>query len=120
MHVPLQIVFENIPHSEAMANQIRQRVRRMESVHPRLTRCQVAVSQPNRRRNGEKPRSVTVILHMADDELVVTQAGTDDVHRLLQTAFELARRKLSERARDGDGSAWRADPDAGTRSASAQ
>lgn len=99
MQVPIQIVFENIPQSEALATRIRDRVRRIESAHPRLLRCQISVSHPQRRDQHGSPVNVTIVLHVPGDELIVKQHGGDDVFRTLQDAFDAARGKLVEHAR---------------------
>jgi ribosome-associated translation inhibitor RaiA len=99
MQVPIQIVFENISQSEALATRIRDRVRRIESAHPRLLRCQIAVSHPHRREQHGNLVNVTIVLYVPGDELIVKQHGGDDVYRTLQDAFDAARGQLVEHAR---------------------
>lgn len=96
MQIPLQIVFENIHQSETLASRIRERLRRIETVHPHLLRCQVAVSHAHRHNH---PVNVTIVLHLPGDELIVSQQGAGDAGRVVQTAFDVARGQLVEHAR---------------------
>lgn len=100
MQVPLQIVFENIARSEILATRIRDRLRRIESLHPRLLRCQIAVSHARRH---AQPVEVMIVLHVPGDELIVTQQGSVDTDQVIQEAFDKARRQLVEHARQSHG-----------------
>lgn len=99
MHVPVQIVYHEVQHSEALEHDIREKARKLESFHPRLMRCHVSVEQPHRHKQQGKLFNVRVALHVPGGEIVVTRDEHEDVYVALRDAFDVARRQLEEHAR---------------------
>lgn len=103
MQVPVQIVFHEVQHSEALENDIREKARKLEAFHPHLMRCHVSVEQPHRHKHQGKLFNVRVALHVPGGEIVVNRDEHEDVYVALRDAFDAARRQLEEHARKARG-----------------
>ena len=99
MQGPIQIVFHEVKHSEALENQIREKVHKLESFHPNLIRCHVSVEQPHRHKHQGKLFNVRIALHVPGSEIVVNRDANEDVYVALRDSFDAARRKLEDHAR---------------------
>ena len=99
MPVPVQIVFHEIDHSEALESHIREKTRKLESFHPKLMSCHVSVEQPHRHKHQGKLFNVRISLHVPGGELVVNRDQHQDVYVALRDAFDAARRQLEDNAR---------------------
>jgi hypothetical protein len=45
MRIPVPIVFHEVKHADALENEIREKARKLEAIHPGLLRCH-GVSSP--------------------------------------------------------------------------
>ena len=99
MTVPVQIVFHEIDHSEALENHIREKSIKLESFHPKLMSAHVSVEQPHRHKHQGKLFNVRILLHVPGGELVVNRDQHQDVYVALRDAFDAARRQLEDHAR---------------------
>ncbi|MGQ0579806.1 MAG: HPF/RaiA family ribosome-associated protein [Betaproteobacteria bacterium] len=99
MPVPVQIVFHEIDHSQALATHIREKTRKLESFHPKLMSCHVSVEQPHRHKHQGRSFNVRISLHVPGAELVVNRDQDEDVYVVLRDAFDAARRQLEDNAR---------------------
>lgn len=97
MQIPVQIVFDNVSHSEALESVILRKAHNLETVHPRLMRCQVSVAQPHRHKQQGNLFNVRLALHLPGDEIVVNHHAHEDVYVSLRDAFGAARRQLEDR-----------------------
>ena len=98
MHVPVQIVFHEVAHSQALDSLIREKARKLEAVFPRLMRCHVCIEQPHRHQQQGKPFNVRITLHVPGGELVANRDQHEDVYVALHDAFDAVRRQLEEHA----------------------
>lgn len=99
MQVPVQIVFDNVSHSEALESLILRKAHKLEAAHPRLVRCHVSVEQPHRHKQQGNLFNVRLALHLPGDEIVVDHEAHEDVYVSLRDAFGAARRQLEDHAR---------------------
>jgi len=99
MPVPLQIVFHETDHSDALETHIREKTAKLESFHPKLMSCHVSVEQPHRHKHQGKLFNVRISLHVPGGELVVNRDEHQDVYVALRDAFDAARRQLEDHAR---------------------
>jgi ribosomal subunit interface protein len=98
METPVQIVFHEVAHSQALENLIREKAGKLETIFPRLMRCHVSIEQPHRHKQQGNPFNVRVTLHVPGGELVVNRDHHEDVHVALRDAFDAVRRQLEEHA----------------------
>ena len=98
MHVPVQIVFHEVAHSQALDSLIREKARKLEVVFPRLMRCHVSIEQPHSHKQQGNPFNVRITLHVPGGELVVNRDQHEDVYVALREAFDAVRRQLEEHA----------------------
>ena len=103
MQVPVQIVFDNVSHSEALESLILHKAHKLEAVHPRLMRCHVSVEQPHRHKQQGNLFNVRLALHLPGDEIVVNRDAHEDVYVTLRDAFGAATRQLEDHARRARG-----------------
>ena len=100
----LQILFRGMEPSPALEYEIRERVTKLEQVHPRIVSCRVAVDAPGHKGS---PFGVRIDLFVPGQEVAVArEPGRNqahaDVHVALRDAFDAARRQLeSHRERTG-------------------
>jgi ribosomal subunit interface protein len=99
MQVPVQIVFHDLSHSDALESVIRDRARKLESVHSRLMRCHVSIEQPHRHSQQGNSFNVRLTLHVPGGEIVVNRDEHEDVYAAVREAFDVAHRQLEEHAR---------------------
>ena len=99
MPVPVQIVFHEVDHSEALESHIREKTSKLDSFHPKLMSCHVSVEQPHRHKHRGKLFNVRITLHVPGAELVVNRDQQEDVYVALRDAFNAARRQLEDNAR---------------------
>ena len=98
METPVQIVFHEVAHSQALENLIREKAGKLEAVFPRLMRCHVSIEQPHRHKQQGNPFNVRITLHVPGGELVVNRDHHEDVYVALRDAFDAVRRQLEEHA----------------------
>jgi ribosomal subunit interface protein len=98
METPVQIVFHEVAHSQALENLIREKAGKLETIFPRLMRCHVSIEQPHRHKQQGNPFNVRVTLHVPGGELVVNRDHHEDVYVALRDAFDAVRRQLEEHA----------------------
>lgn len=100
MQAPLQISMHNVARSEALETRIRELATRLESFHPRLTSCRVAVEQSGKHHRQGTQFSVTVEVRApAHEQAVATLHHDEDVYVALRDAFDAARRQLEDLVR---------------------
>jgi len=96
MQTPIQIVFHGIAHSGAVERHVRERVARLEHLHPKLMRCHVTIEQPHHHKRQGNRFNVRLSLHVPGDEIVVNKDSDEDVYVALRDAFDSARRSLQD------------------------
>ncbi len=100
MQVPLQITFRGLPPSDAIEAKVRERARKLERFHDRITSCRIVVAASHRHHKGNL-YSVTVDLTVPGGELVANREPREceshqDLYVALRDAFDAAVRKLED------------------------
>lgn len=76
MEIPVQITFRNIPPSEAIEKNIREKTSKLASFYGRITSCRVIVEAPHQHHHKGKAYEVRIDLTVPGDEIVITHAPT--------------------------------------------
>jgi ribosome-associated translation inhibitor RaiA len=109
----VQITLQDVPHSAALDARIREKVRKLEKLFPRVAACRVVISAPHHHQLHRRLFTVRLNIEIPGSEVVVTRNNHEDVYVLLRDAFVTAKRELESvmRRHDRDGvrhaHAWR-------------
>jgi cold shock CspA family protein/ribosome-associated translation inhibitor RaiA len=132
MEIPLQITFRNMPPSQAIEDNIREKASKLESFYDRIMSCRVIVEAPHRHHRKGKVYEVRIDLTVPGGELVINRspkrlkaaksslaeppetklieshepskhAAHADVYVAIRDAFNAAGRKLQDHARRQSG-----------------
>ena len=108
MRAPLQITFRHMDPSPALEARIRQRAEELDRFFERITACRVVVECGNRRHQQGNVFEVHIDLTVPGAEIVVgrdsgVNHAHEDAHVAVRDAFDAARRRLEDHARDRRG-----------------
>jgi ribosome-associated translation inhibitor RaiA/cold shock CspA family protein len=108
MHSPLQITFRHMDPSPALEARIRQRGEELDQFFDRITSCRVVVECRHPRHQQGKLFEVRIDLTVPGAEIVVgrdtgANHAHEDAHVAVRDAFDAARRRLEDHARDRRG-----------------
>jgi ribosome-associated translation inhibitor RaiA len=100
MHSPLRITFRHLAHSAALEQEARQLADRLTRFYDRISDCRVVIETTNGR-PGRQGYTVKVELIVPGGTINVSNAEADaskhrDPYVALRTAFEAARRQLTD------------------------
>lgn len=98
MQNELQITIQDMPASAALESKIRDKVAKLERMHPRLTSCRVSVAAPHRHQHRHRLLAVTLLITFPGGEVAVTRDDNEDVYVLVRDAFAAAERELGKYA----------------------
>jgi ribosomal subunit interface protein len=101
MEIPLQIVFHNMPRSEAVEAKIRSRAENLEKYCDAIIGCRVAVEAPHHHHRAGNQYLVRVEVTVPGDTLVARREpdahhAYTDVYVAIRDAFDTIRRQLEE------------------------
>jgi ribosomal subunit interface protein len=99
MQTELQITVRDMEHSDALDQNIRERVARLGSIYPKLMGCRVVTELQDRHKHQGKHFAVRVDLTVPGKEIVVNQQHDEDVYVAVRDAFDAAKRQLEDYAR---------------------
>jgi cold shock CspA family protein len=104
MKLPLEIAFENMPHSEAVAEEVRIKADKLNEFCDRIMRCRVVVAVPHKHHQRGNCYQVRIDLTVPGEEIAVNRETPEhlpykDVGVAIRDAFNAARRKLENYAR---------------------
>ena len=102
--IPLQLTFRNMPPSQAVEAQVRERAAKLDLFCEKIMACRVVVEAPHRRHHKGKLYHVRIDMTVPGRELVVKRepsrhAAHEDPYVAIRDAFDGARRKLQDYAR---------------------
>jgi ribosomal subunit interface protein len=103
MHTPLQVSLHGVAPSDALNAAIREKVRKLEHYYDRITGCRVVLTLEGRHKRQGKQFAVHIGIKVPGSEIAVTHEHDEDVHVALREAFDAARRKLEDYAREQRG-----------------
>lgn len=98
MQQPLQVTFRNLPHSDALEQDIRERVAKLDELNNRLIGCRVVVDSPHRTQVKGKTYAVRIEMQLAGGEVVVSREPVGKWRIAMTEAFDVATRRLKEHA----------------------
>jgi len=104
MQPNLQITFRDLPKSEAIEANIREKAEKLGSFYDRINRCSVMIESPHRHHHKGKHYHVRIDISLPGHELVVNRdpgnlTTHEDAYVAVRDAFNAARRQLTELAR---------------------
>jgi ribosomal subunit interface protein len=99
MQSDLQITVRDMEHSPALEERIREKVKKLEQVYPRIMGCRVVLEAPHRHKHQGKQFIVRVDVTVPGKEIVVNHDHHEDAYVALRDAFNAARRQLEEYGR---------------------
>lgn len=105
MQKPLQIAFKNLDKSDRVEALIRERVEKLEHVHPRLIGCRVVLEAPARSATAKASLAISVELDVPGRPKIIAKRQDErrdakgDNLKLINQAFDAAQRQLEDVAR---------------------
>lgn len=104
MKLPLQIQFLNLPPSEAIEANIREKAAKLEMFYHQIMSCKVVVEAPHKHQHKGHLYHVRIDITVPQGELVINRdagknAAHEDVYVAIRDAFDAARRKLQDYGR---------------------
>ncbi len=99
MQTDLQITVRDMEHSPALEERIREKVKKLEQVYPRIMGCRVVLEAPHRHKHQGKQFIVRLDVTVPGKVIVVNHDHHEDAYVALRDAFNAARRQLEEYGR---------------------
>jgi len=101
MEQPLELKFTDMPPSEFVERDIRDRVARLERLFDRITSCHVYVTAPHKRHQKGNRYEIRLEVRVPGNELVVNNQPGDvhaheDIHVAVRDAFNAMERQLKK------------------------
>ena len=78
MQSPLQIVFRDVDHSDAVEERIREKVEMLEKHSDKIVSCRVTVSAPHKSKTKGNMFDIRLDVTMPGEEIVVNKTHKDD------------------------------------------
>jgi len=104
MKLPLQVAFHNLPHSEAIEDEVREKADKLDEFCDQIMRCRVVVEVPHQHHEHGNFYQVRIDLTVPGEEIVINREAPEhvpyrDVQVAIRDAFDAARRKLEDYVR---------------------
>ena len=99
MQIPLQVTFQNMPHSAAIEAKVSEKAAKLDRLYDRIMSCRIVVEESQRRRHQGKLFSVRIDVTVPGKELAVTREENEDPYIAVRDAFNAVGRRLEEHAR---------------------
>ena len=108
MQIPLQITFRNIPHSDFIEANVREKADKLEQFAEKITSCRVVVEAPHKHHHKGVIYLIKIDITLPGKEIVVKHHSDqhhehEDVYVAIRDAFNIARRQLEEYSRQRRG-----------------
>lgn len=94
MHIKPQITFRDIPHSDAVEDDIRKKIEKIEQYYAHLMRCDVVIEQVQKHKHNGKLYHPRIIVSVPGDTITINNANNEDVYIAIRDAFDALRRRL--------------------------
>lgn len=109
MQVPTEIVFRDMPRSDALEQNIKDKVRKLEKYFDHITHCNIVVEETHQHKHQGKLFHIRINLAVPDKELVVSREKHDkqqheDPYIAVRDAFKAMQRQLDDYSRKLRGS----------------
>lgn len=105
MQKPLQITFKNLDKSDRLETLIRERVKKLDHIYPRLIGCRVVLEVPVRSAAAKAKLAIAVELDVPGRPKIIAKRQDErrdakgDNFKLVHQAFDAAQRQLEDVAR---------------------
>lgn len=104
MQLPLQVTFRNMPPSDAVRDDILERVNKLESFSNQILSCQVILSIPHKHHHKGRIPHIQIRLHVPGQVLVISRererdGAHEDIYVALADTFKALNRKLEDYSR---------------------
>lgn len=96
MSAPLQLVFQGMDPSEAIASSVEHRFERLKRLAPQMVGCRVVIELAQKHQHQGRPVDVRIDLRLPGRELVVSRVADEDAYVALRDAFQDMRRQLEQ------------------------
>ena len=103
MQIPLQISFHGIEQSDALYNAVREKAAKLDRYYRHVMSCRVVLELLGRHKHHGKQFAVRIDLKVPGGEIAITKQHDEDLQIALRDAFDAARRRLEDYARDQRG-----------------
>ncbi|HEY1959840.1 MAG TPA: HPF/RaiA family ribosome-associated protein [Polyangiaceae bacterium] len=107
MQMPLQVTFHGVSSTNALANYIEKKARKLDELYGRIVNCRVAFEVPHRHSREGRRYRVRIDLRFPGEEIAISRDLGDselDAYATIDAAFDEAKRRLADHAaiRRGD------------------
>lgn len=104
MQIPLQITWRDVPKSEALEADIRQKAEKLDRFYSHIMSCRVLVERSHGRHRKGNLYRIRLDITVPDKEIVVTRdpaehQAHEDMYVSIRDTFDAARRQLQDYAR---------------------
>lgn len=99
MQIPMQITIRDVPHSDAVEANVRQKAEKLEEFYNHIMSCRVVVEMPHKHTHQGRQYNVRIDIGVPGREIVVTRDHSEDVYVAIRDAFDAAKRQLEEHVR---------------------
>ncbi len=104
MQLPLQITFRDIPHSDFIEADVRQKAAKLDQFYDKIMSCHVTVESPHNHHHQGNLYHVSIDLTVPGNELVINRLPRDhqayeNAYVAIRDAFDAAKRKLQNFSR---------------------
>ena len=108
MKIEPEVSFQNVEHSDAVEQNIRERISQLEQFHPHLITCRVVVDAPHQDKNKGNLYEIRIDMSVPGDDLAVSRHtginhAHEDIYVALRDGFKAARRRLEDHSRRRSG-----------------
>lgn len=103
MEIPLQITARDIELTDAIRADITEKAEKLDSYYDRIMRCRVVVECPKKHLHKGKLFNVHIYMTVPGGELAIKRVPNEDLYVSIRDAFQAARRKLEDFAREQRG-----------------
>ena len=99
MQLPIQIVFRDLPRSDAIEAAIHEKATRLDRYYDHIMSCRITVATIQKHKHQGKLFNVRVDLTVPGSEIVVNRDDAEDIYVAIRDAFDHARCRLEDFAR---------------------
>ena len=103
MQTPLQIDFHGVEQSDALRNAIREKAENLGRYYAHIISCRVVLEVAGRHKRHGRQFVARIDLKVPGGELVINKEHDENPQTALRDAFDAARRRLEDFAREQRG-----------------
>lgn len=103
MQLPSQIVFRDLPRSNAIETDIRKRIKKLSLFSDHIMHCDVEIEKVNKNPQSGKIFLTKITITVPGRDIVINRKQNEDIYVALRDAFNAARRQLKNYERQNRG-----------------